>query len=85
MLSDYFDAINSLPAIVHADSTGDEFAWFKLGYLLGAQAGVLEKSSGVRPIIATTNVKHLERMADARKWRDVAGCRGSGQAAHSFM
>ena len=34
MILDYFDAINSLPATLQADSTSDEFGWFKLGYLL---------------------------------------------------
>ena len=39
--------------------------------ILGAQAGALQQATGVKPIIATTNVRHLSRMADAREWQQI--------------
>ena len=39
--------------------------------ILGAQASVLQQSSGASPIIATTNVRHLVWLGDARDWRDI--------------
>jgi predicted nucleic acid-binding protein len=39
--------------------------------ILAAQAAVLAAESGQDVVIATTNVGHLARFADARKWEEI--------------